>query len=140
MHPSRRNERGIVLLAVIVCLIVIGTLCGSLLRMGLSQQNAARADERQVQADWLAESALERAAARLGRDSNYAGEDWLISPQALGGAMAGRVAITVQSVDGQPGLRLVKVQAEFPRDAASRARSTKQAAVSISTQTSGEGR
>lgn len=139
-RPIRRLRGGVVLVAVVICLIVISMLCAALLRMGLSQRDGARGDERQVQSDWLAESALERAVARLDADPGYQGETWDIPAGELGGSWSGRAVIAVQPIDGHPQSRRVHVRAEFPRAATALARSSKQAVITLSTQSSGDRR
>jgi hypothetical protein len=132
-------RRGAVLVAVLVCVIVIILMCGALLRLGLAQREWLRADERQVQSSWLAESGLERAAARLAAAADYSGETWEPPAADLGGAWGGRVTIAVQAVEGHPDRRLVRVQADYPSHATLKARKTKQAVIELQSESSGEG-
>ena len=51
-------------------------ICGGLLRLVGSQRVLIRSEERTLQAEWLAESGVERAVARLAGDTSYRGETW----------------------------------------------------------------
>jgi type II secretory pathway pseudopilin PulG len=142
--PGRRGEprhprRGALLIAVLICVIVITLLGGALLRGGLARREQLRAEERRMQALWLAESGLERAAARLAAANDYAGETWEPSADDLASPWGGRVTIAVERVEAYPERRRVIVRADYPRDATLRARQTKQAMIELSSEPSGEG-
>ena len=81
--------RAMISVAVLVCLLVIMLICASLLRLVQSRRALIRNEERKLQADWLVESGLDRAAARLGDDPSYRGETWTIPADELGGQGAG---------------------------------------------------
>jgi hypothetical protein len=119
--------------AVLVCLVVMTLICGSLLRLVHSQRALVRSEERRLQADWLAESALERAASRLGDDPAYPGETWTLSAGDLGGNEPGVVTINVEP-DRDPvesHRRRVTIQADYPVEASRRVRSRRQAVLDI---------
>jgi hypothetical protein len=126
-RPSRR--RAIISAAVLVCLLVMAIVCGSLLRLTRTERGLNRAEERQLQADWLAESGLDRAAARLEKDPNYRGETWKISADDLGGPAPGVVTIEVEPGRGPDAARrrLVTVRADYPPEAPQRVRVTRAA-------------
>jgi type II secretory pathway component PulK len=65
----------------------------------------------ELQAAWLAESALDRAALRLATDDKYEGEAW---QPVVGGAdgETGRVEIAVESLDN--GGRRITARAHWP--------------------------
>ena len=77
---------------------------------------------RQTQADWLAESGIECAAARLAADPKYRGETWNVSAAELGGRDDGTVAIRVEDLPGRPGSRAIRVEADYATDPAQRTR------------------
>ncbi len=79
-----------------------------------------------LQAQWLAEAALERAAARLAKDSKYAGETWTVSAGEFVGRQGGAVKIRVGPDAGHPGRRVVRVEAYYPDDPVHRGRWEKQ--------------
>jgi type II secretory pathway component PulK len=139
MKRIRQNSRrGAVLLAVLVCLIVITIVCGTLLKQGLAARGQLQAEERRLQARWLAESGLERAAARLESDITYPGETWKPSPDSLGGSWPGQVTISVSRVEDHPNQRLVQVQADYPSGATYRVRQHTQAMIDLNSVPSGD--
>jgi len=125
-HPA-----GIVLIVVIVCLGLAAAILGSFVAIALSGRELLHAECSQLQAQWLAESAIERAAALLAANPNYSGEQWNLSAEQLGAAEGGAVTIHVESVPDQSSLRLVHVQADYPDDPTYRCRQTKQATVKL---------
>ncbi len=88
-----------------------------------------------MQAEWLAESALARASARLTADRGYRGETWDVPAGALDGTDAGSVTIAVEAEKGRPGRRRVRVEADYPRDAARRARYSKHLTIELGPET-----
>jgi type II secretory pathway pseudopilin PulG len=119
------------LMAVMVCLAITMALIVSWLKLATVEQRAARERQLSLQANWLAESALERAAGRLAANSNYTGETWSLSPVEIGGAAAGEVAIQVKPVAGRPRVRQVHVQADYPATGDHRHRRSKDLLVEI---------
>ena len=123
--------RGLVSVAVLVCLLVMTLIFGSLLRLVQSQRALVSNQERRLQADWLVESGLDRAAARLGEDAAYRGETWTLPADELGGKTPGVVTIVVALRREAADQRLVTVQADYPRDPRRRARSRRQVIVNV---------
>jgi hypothetical protein len=137
----RKPRRGMTVVAVLICLIVITLLGGALLKVALAQRKLVRAQERRLQADWLAESGSQRAIARLETDAGYQGEIWSITAAELGYgdsaqsdapkvASAQTIAEVTIAVERLPGggnanRRRIQVTADYPRDPSSRTRSTK---------------
>ena len=124
-----RSSRGLTVVVVLVCLIIITLVSGSVLKIGLAQRELARAQERRLQAEWLAESGAQRALARLSADSTYTGETWSVSADDLGQSekaseSAASVAIVIERVAADPAFRRVLVTADYPRDPPQRARNT----------------
>src|SRR4051812_29146521 len=77
--PSqRRRNRGSGLVIALVTLLVVTSIMGSIMHALLMELRQTRQTAIQVQAQWLADAAVERAAARLSIDSNYEGENWKI--------------------------------------------------------------
>ena len=79
-----KPSRGMTVVAVLVCLIIITLISGAVLKVGLAQREFARGQERRLQAEWLAESGAQRALARLAGDRDYSGETWSVSAHDLG--------------------------------------------------------
>ena len=61
---TRSRSRGMTVVAVLVCLVVITLVTGALLKTVLAQREFARGRERRLQAEWLVESGLQRVRAR----------------------------------------------------------------------------
>ena len=124
---GRRGDSGLIAVVMVVALVVIALIGGALLRVAAARRAQVRMEERRLQADWLAESGLERASARLAGDAGYLGETWQVPPAELGGPWGATVSIAVEAVPDRPDRRLVRVRAEYPREAQRRARRTVQA-------------
>ena len=94
---SNRTDGGFVLAIVLVCLtVIVLALTAMLGRMSQGHRQAVER-EQYIQANWLAESALERAAAQLRRDSTYRGERWRIESDQLAGRGAVDVVIEIET-------------------------------------------
>src|SRR5687767_15100986 len=88
-------RRGAALIVAMICLLLATMLAGSLVRGALLQREQVLRDERQVQAAWLADAALERARLRLQSSPEFGGEMW--RPRISEDAPAlGVVAIVVE--------------------------------------------
>jgi hypothetical protein len=131
-HALRR--RGMVAVAIVAILIVLVILSGSLLRVIWLRHADLRASERRLQAEWLAESGLDRAAAKLALDPGYKGETWAIAASDLGGRDEATVKIVVSSVPGKPDRRAVRVAADYPVDEPRRHRQSRELMVDLISQ------
>lgn len=123
-HCQRRA--GTVLIVVLLVLVLCVALGTRLAHSVASGKNVSRAAARELQADWLAESGVRRAAARLAADVNYAGEIWTLEAESLGGPDKAEVKIRVERAEEQPLMRRVIVEAEYLSDAAHRARRSRE--------------
>ncbi len=128
-RPERR--RGAALVLAMVGLLLITLIFGTMLRLARDTRRVVVAEQRRLQAEWLAESALERAFARLALDPSYQGETWTIPADVLGGPDGGTVLIEVATIDGKPAARTVRVQADYPSEASRRARQTRTATIHL---------
>jgi type II secretory pathway component PulK len=150
MRAARRPapRRGLTAVAVLICLLIVTMISAALLKVGVAQRAQARAQERALQAEWLAQAGLDRALARLAAKADYGGETWEIAaaelrsgePNSAEQGPAARVVINVQQAAGSPGQRLVKVQADFPPDHARRARHSTQLLVELGSLKTGDSR
>ena len=120
------GHRGAVLMVALVCLVLALMVFGSLVRIGLARRGRVRMEERRLQAAWLAESGLERAAHKLAASADYQGETWGPSAADLGGRDGGVVRIAVEPVEGHPRRRLVRAVADYPSEPGRRARHSQQ--------------
>jgi type II secretory pathway component PulK len=144
-NPARKPSRGMTVVAVLVCLIIVTLISGAVLKVSVAQRELARSQERRLQAEWLAESGVERATARLGGDRDYVGETWSLSAQDLARSEqeptvaspakaetpAARVTITVVRVPASANRRRVHIQADYPVDAQGRSRHTKEIMIDL---------
>lgn len=128
---SRR--RGAIMICAMICLLLISLLLGSLLKVALAHRRQVRTEQYRLQAQWLAESALERSVSRLAADADYSGEEWNIAAKELDGRHAGSVKIGVQKSAQRPMQRIVTVEAIYPSGVARSAKRTKQLTVRIKT-------
>jgi len=148
---TRRPSRGMTVVAVLVCLVIVTVVSGAVLKVGLAHLALVRAQEHRLQAEWLAESGLQRALARLAVDRDYAGEAWPISATDLGLPVQPAAARTTQKADGAAAVvtiavdrvegggtrRRIRVQADYPRDAPDRSRQSKQVIINLETRKPG---
>jgi type II secretory pathway component PulK len=117
-----KPRRGAILVVILVCFVVAATLFVLLARWGFAEHRAAETRYWDLQAQWLAEAGLERAAARFAADANYTGETWAISANDLAGNSSGVVRINVEKDANRPNRRRVSVEADYPDDPAHRCR------------------
>jgi Tfp pilus assembly protein PilX len=130
-HVLRRAPRhAAALLIVIVCLGVATVLFLAMMKVILVQKRVLDAKWRQAQAARLADSAIERAAARLAADPAYQGETWNLSADDLTQPDSAVVTIHVEPIASQPERRLVRVQADYPDHPHLRARQEREATIS----------
>lgn len=123
---SRNRRRGAVLIVVLVCFFVVAAMFALLASQSISERRAAETRQWTLQAQWIAEAALERAAARLTADANYTGETWTISATELMGKSGALARIRVEAVGDRPNRHLVRVEADYPDAPVHRARWTTQ--------------
>jgi hypothetical protein len=124
---------GVVLIVVLVCFALAAAYFLLVVQQSVGERKTIDASFSSLQAAWLAEAGVERAAARLAADAKYAGETWPIAASELAGEAAGKdnaadavVRIRVAAVEGKPNRRTVTVEADYPTDDVRRSRQTKQ--------------
>jgi Tfp pilus assembly protein PilX len=123
------RRRGVALIVVLAGMAVAAVMFLAATKLILVQRRTVELNSRQIQAGWLAESGVQRAAARLAADASYRGETWTISAEELDGRDDGAVTIRVEPVPGKPDRRAVHVQADYPSDAQQRVRETREATI-----------
>ncbi len=128
---KRPARQGFALLAVMCCLIAVSFLVVNWLKTTSFERERLRGAERRLQADWLAEAAIERAAAKLAKNDDYSGETWNIAAADLGGTDAAAVEIKVSSNSKRASERTISVSADFPAEPLHCVRSTKEIVVDI---------
>ena len=91
--PKRPCQRGAVLVMVLVCLLVVATIGSLLARQMIGEQRQLRRQEDQVQAFWIAESAVQRGRAQEAASDDYTGETWSLDGETLGRKRSAEVKI-----------------------------------------------
>jgi hypothetical protein len=120
-----------VLAAALACLFLSVLLSAGLAAAAVHRHRQLQRQARDVQAAWLAESAVQRAAARLAIDPAYAGETWSVPAADFGGKYAGRAVITIAADEDLADRRRVTVEAIYPDDPIDRTRVEKTVEVRI---------
>ena len=119
---KRTARRGAILVVALVTLLVVTLLAGVVVRSYLQGHRQLRRQQDALQAQWLAESALARAAAQLGANPDYTGETWQVELAAADNQpAAGSAEIKLEPVPEQPQMLRINVSASFPGDVLHRA-------------------
>src|SRR5208283_4369029 len=117
---------GTAMIVVLVGLTVVTSIFLSILKLVALQRQSVELQARQIQAAWLAESAVQRACARLATETGYRGETWRITANELGGRDAATIAIRVDGIADKPDRRIVHVDADYPDDPLQRVRQSRE--------------
>jgi type II secretory pathway component PulK len=131
MKPRKCGREGVALLVVVIGLGVATMIFLSILKLMAIERQSVELQARQIQTGWLAESAVERASARLAADAKYRGETWNPSAQEIGGRDGARITIRVDDVAGKPDRRAVHVEADYPDDPNQRSQQLRDAIVHV---------
>jgi Tfp pilus assembly protein PilV len=101
----------------LVTLLVVTSIMGSIMHALLTELRQTRQTVNEVQAQWLADAAVERAAARLSANPSYAGESWNVDlPASISGSEShGTAEIKIERDDSEKSVRVV-VRANYPDD------------------------
>jgi Tfp pilus assembly protein PilX len=106
------------MIVTIVCLVVIAALGASLLRSLVAEHRQTLRRRDQMQAFWLAESAVQRGVVRVEAASDYTGEEWQVETDAGGRRVPARATIRIEAVAGEAQARRIVVEARYPADGA----------------------
>lgn len=121
---KKHCRRGGGLIVALVTLLIVTSLMGSLIRSLLVEMRQSRHEAADLQAQWLAEAALDNATTKLRSQADYADETWMVefSPTvANSSGSTGVVEIHVErGAADQP--TLVSVEARYPDDPRRRAK------------------
>lgn len=108
--PRRKVNCGATLFVTLVVLAIILSASLVMARSFISLQMERRWQARRMQAEYLAQAGLERAAARLAASPAYEGEVWKIASEPTGLPYPAEVSITLVEVESG---RHVRVQASY---------------------------
>ncbi len=124
--PCNRRKGGFVAAVAVVLLFLLVLLGGGLLRVVWLRHSDLRGAERRLQAEWLAESALDRAAACLAVEPGYRGETWIIPAEHFNGRDAAEVRIEIRPAPDDAARRVVHARADYPAAGTRRARQSRE--------------
>jgi hypothetical protein len=124
---ARNARRGLTVVAVLMCLIVLTLIGATLLKLGLVRRQINRDLEIRLQAEWLLESGVDRALARAAK-RDYTGETWRLAAADLGlperseqknrqteaSVVAAIVTISVDQPGAEADHRRIRVHADYP--------------------------
>jgi hypothetical protein len=111
--------------ALVMTLVFLTILAACLLRLTLLRRVALYNSEQVLQAEWLAESGIDRAIARLSEKPDYTGETWELSANEFHGRGDASVLIKVEVITNQANARRIVVRADFPKSEFKRARESR---------------
>lgn len=126
-----RERRGAILIYAMVAMLLATMIGGALVKTALARRQLARREQMRMQAEWLAESALNRAAAKLRNDADYTGENWNIPKSELVDEHDAAVTIRVVKDTNNSNRRQVTATATFPATGEHRAQVTRTIPVDI---------
>jgi type II secretory pathway component PulK len=119
----RPNKRGGFALAMaLLCLAIAGVVFVVMLQQAAASRVTVRRAERTSQAEWLAESAIERAVVRLQADGASFEETWTIPAEQLGGRHGASIEINTADIGDSIPIFLVNVVADYPAESPQRKR------------------
>lgn len=131
-HTERGRRTGAALVVALICVLLVSLLSTVLVRTALVQRDQLEIDAWQAQAEWLAQSAIDRSVAQIGTDDAYTGETWL--PATTDGRTIGRVVIEVaSSEDGGESTRRLRITADVPDDPIRRSRIVRERTIAVNT-------
>lgn len=108
-----RRRRAMLVMTVLACLTLVMLLMVAWLKIAALERGQLRAQQNLMQAEYLATSALSRAAARLAADPNYEGETLSPTAEMLATSTGATVTIRVEAVEDDPLARRVSATAQI---------------------------
>lgn len=124
---ERTPRRGSILIIAVLCLVLATSIVGVLLSLVQKQRRQIAFEQAQVQAEWLAESGIDRAVFRLRGDHAYEGETWMPGSSDLAGEESAEVMIEIQKSTDRPSAYAILVKAVYgsgPGQSVTRTRQT----------------
>ena len=109
------HRRGLMIIAALVCLLVVTSLVGSMLKNALRARRELHTERDRRQAELLIEAGASRAAARLASSPAFRGDTWELPAADIVGQGGGRVTTEITSKENQATLQL-RVAVEYPID------------------------
>jgi hypothetical protein len=128
---SHRRRRGAVLAAALVEFAVAAAILFTVLQGMVSHQRQLLIEQRQLQAQWLAQGGVDRAVAQLRKSADYRGETWRVPADELDGTAPGEVKINLDAVADQPDDLHLIVEANYPSDSVHSSQQTREAIIHL---------
>jgi hypothetical protein len=113
-QPAATDRHGAILAGVIIILAMIMLLAGTMVKRIVASHHRGDAHQRHLQSMLLAEAGMRRAVARLAREPDYRGEQWVVTPEQLEGAWRADVDIEVEPVPDGTDSMAVTVECRYP--------------------------
>ena len=113
-HRKSCLRRGAVLVALLICLLIVLMISAAAVQVLVMQNRVTRAESHQIQAAWLADSALDRAIARMAKDAKYDGETWEVLLDDGIDSNGGVAVIAVEAAEAPSNRRIISVEARWP--------------------------
>ncbi len=130
MHSPRHRRRAAILLIVLGCFVVAAGLLASLMQNAFLARAQSDARHHEMQASWLAESAVARARSQLAANAEYRGETWTIPAAELSAAKGGVVQILVTPLEDISRWQ-IEVISDYPDHPEQRVRKRRQVVISV---------
>lgn len=112
-RPVGRRRSGLMIVAALVCLLVVTSIVGSMLRGALHARLELRAERDRRQVELLLEAGADRAAARFASEPEFRGDTWNLPAEAIVGHGDARVTTEIsRHIDNDAWQ--VHVIAEYP--------------------------
>lgn len=125
------SRAGTAMIVAVVCLTLLAAITVSLVRLAVASQQQVEREGWRLQSAWLAESALNRAIARIDKVENWDSDEW--TPTGIGPAnSSGRTTTTLTPDPEDESQVIMTVVADFPDHPTDRVRTTRSRTVSRS--------
>lgn len=112
--PTVETNRGIALLAVLVCISVVAGLAVGMIKGAVRARTNVNLEHQARQASLLAEAGLLHAARQLASDPDYRGETWRLSDGELGCGGAAEIVLVVTTTSNEDDPRRMVATAFYP--------------------------
>jgi len=111
--------------------VLATSIVGVLLSLVQKHRRLISVQQAEVQAEWLAESGIDRAVFRLRSDRAYQGEKWVIGATELAGESPAEVVIDIQKQTDRGNGYIVQVKAVYRSDSGPMVRRTRQTTIEL---------
>lgn len=124
VSTSRISHRraGAILVVFVVLLLLASMTVGVLLQVTMQQRGAVKSASLQTQAEWILQSAANRAAVKLRQDANWNGETWKLTAEELQQTNDASAVIDISKDANKPSRRQAQITVLYPAEDAQRVR------------------